>query len=82
MERVTQLTGANLLGPYGPYGPNQDRKRPHYKVQWYGRDAIRVIRIVRPWLFTRRASRADAMLEWRFHKVSNNKTTGRLEVVA
>lgn len=62
LDRVVGLVGKKVTGPYGK---RLDRK-PHYRVSVWGRDAIKVLQIIRQWLGARRADKADQLLKWQY----------------
>lgn len=79
ISRVAEMFGVPMRGPYGPYGKSN---LPNYRAAIYGRGAIRILKLILPWLGNRRTARAREVLDWKYHRVSNNPKTGRLEVVA
>jgi len=81
IQRVAGMFGNGMRGPYGPYGKEKHKRQPFYKCQAYGRRAIMVIRLVLPWLGKRRTKKAHLLLKWKYHKMINNKSTGRLEAL-
>lgn len=82
IRRAATLMHTLSLGPYGPYGKDAHRRKPHYRVGVYGRAALAVLRDIRPWLGERRGQKADEMLTWTYHAIQHNPVTGRIERVA
>lgn len=76
--RIAKMFCTPARGPYGPYGTN---RQSHYRAHAYGRAATRILKLILPWLGKRRGKRAREILRgWKYHRVTNNKKTGRLEV--
>ena len=61
IARVAGLFGKKVLGPYGPYTTN---RQAHYQAQVYGKDAVRVLKLILPHLGKRRTKAAKKMLKW------------------
>ena len=61
IQRVAFLMDVHVLGPYR-YGTHT---KSHYQAQVYGKEAIRVIRLVLPWLGQRRTKQAQHALKWK-----------------
>ena len=80
IERIARLFGTPARGPYGPYGSGSIRRQPHHRAHAYGRAAVRVLKMCLPWFGERRTAKAQEVLAWQYHRVTNNPKTGRLEV--
>ena len=55
VKRIARIFNKNLLGPY-QYG--KLARAPHYQAQVFGKDAVKFLRLVLPWLGIRRAKAA------------------------
>lgn len=82
VDRIASLFGTPLRGPYGPYGSSTPTatRQPHYRAHVYGRAAVRILKMCLPWFGERRTAKAQEVLAWKYHRVTNNPKTGRLEV--
>lgn len=58
--RFQALVGGKVYGPYGPYQPN---RKAHWRWDAYGDNAAEFLRLVFPYLGSRRALRAREALD-------------------
>ena len=60
LDHLQRSLGGKVYGPYGPYQPN---RQPHWLWTVASENAIRVLRILLPYLGERRSNRAREVIE-------------------